>query len=59
MKFDDLFKLAKKLSSSQGFYSRLLERLKELDEDEQAYITKEMRKNGLKDELDIILWLEG
>ena len=53
MKFKDL------LSSSQGFYTRLYETLKELDEDEQADITKEMQAHDLKDDIDIILWLEG
>lgn len=59
MTFDDLYQLAEKLSSSQGFYGRLLERLKELDKNKQAHITKEMQKSNLKDEIDIILWLES
>lgn len=59
MKFKDLLELAKSLASSQGFYTRLYETLKELDEDEQADITKEMQAHDLKDDIDIILWLEG
>ena len=59
MRVDDLIKLCKKLAPSQGFYGRLLAQLEEMDEQELSDIDTVMQGLNLKDELDIITWLEG
>lgn len=59
MRVDDLIKLCKKLAPSQGFYGRLLKQLEEMDEQELSDIDTVMQGLNLKDELDIIMWLEG
>ena len=57
--FNDLVALAKTLAPSQGFYGRLLEQLSYVTEEGHNIITEEMKKQGLKTDVDIILWLEG
>lgn len=59
MRVDDLIKLCKKFAQSQGFYGRLLEKLENMDEGELADLDYSMQSANLKDELDIIMWLEG
>ena len=59
MRVDDLIKLCKKLAPSQGFYGRLLEKLENMDEQDLSDIDSAMQGANLKDDLDIILWLEG
>lgn len=59
MRVDDLIKLCKKLAPSQGFYERLLKKLENMDEGELADLDYSMQEANLKDDLDIILWLEG
>ena len=59
MRVDDLIKLCKKLAPSQGFYGRLLEKLENMDEQDLSDIDSAMQSANLKDELDIIMWLEG
>ena len=59
MRVDDLIKLCKKLAPSQGFYGRLLEKLENMDEQELSDIDSAMQSANLKDDLDIVLWLEG
>ena len=59
MRVDDLIKLCKKLAPSQGFYGRLLEELENMDEDELADLDYSMQEANLKDDIDIIMWLEG
>ena len=59
MRVDDLIKLCKKLAPSQGFYERLLEELENMDEQDLSDIDSAMQSANLKDDLDIILWLEG
>ena len=59
MRVDDLIKLCKKLAPSQGFYGRLLEKLENMDEQDLSDIDSAMQSANLKDDLDIILWLEG
>lgn len=59
MRVDDLIKLCKKLAPSQGFYGRLLRRLEEADEITLADLDSTMQSLNLKDEMDIIMWLEG
>ena len=59
MRVDDLIKLCKKLAPSQGFYGRLLKKLENMDEQDLSDIDSAMESANLKDDLDIILWLEG
>lgn len=59
MGVDDLIKLCKSLAKSKGFYERLLEQLDNMSEEELADIDCTMKENNLKDDLDIILWLES
>ena len=59
MRVDDLIKLCRKLAPSQGFYGRLLAQLEEMDEQELSDIDTVMQGLNLKDELDIVMWLEN
>ena len=59
MRVDDLIRVCKVLAKSQGFYGRLLARLEEMDEQDLSDIDSAMQSANLKDDLDIILWLEG
>ena len=59
MRVDDLIRVCKDLAKSQGFYGRLLARLEEMDEQDLSDIDSAMQSANLKDDLDIILWLEG
>ena len=59
MRVDDLIKLCKKLAPSQGFYGRLLKKLENMDEQDLSDIDSAMQSANLKDDLDIIMWLEG
>lgn len=58
-KFNQLLALAQTLSSSQGFYGRLLRDLLEMDDETRQQVNDEMTKAGLTDDLSIILWLES
>jgi hypothetical protein len=55
----DLFALCRKLAPSQGFYGRLLAQLEEMDENDLDLVEQDMKEANLKDEVDIIMWLEG
>ena len=59
MRVDDLIRVCKDLAKSQDFYGRLLARLEEMDEQDLSDIDSAMQSANLKDDLDIILWLEG
>ena len=59
MRIDDLFRLCEKLQYSQGFYGRLLRELNNMDEIELADLDLAIQQADLKDELDLILWLES
>ena len=59
MRVDDLIRVCKDLAKSQGFYGRLLAQLEEMDEQDLSDIDSAMQSANLKDDLDIILWLEG
>ena len=58
-KFNQLLNLAKTLSSSQGFYGRLLRDLLDMDDETRQQVNDEMTKAELTDDLSIILWLES
>lgn len=59
MGIEDLIKLCRKLAPSQGFYGRLLAQLEEMNENDLDLIDQDMKEANLKDEIDIITWLEG
>lgn len=52
-----LFGLAKKLRVSQGFYTRLYNRLCELTAEEWEELEKSLP--DFNDDLDVVLYLEG
>lgn len=52
-----LFGLAKKLRVSQGFYTRLYNRLCELTTEEWEELEKSLP--DFNDDLDVVLYLEG
>ena len=56
--FKDLLDLARELSCSQGFYSRLYRDLLQLDKEDIQTLDEEIKKNKFTDTLDLILWLE-
>lgn len=58
MTIKDLFDLCEELRFSQGFYGRLLERLKEMDDIELADLNAVIQSANLQTSLDLILWLE-
>ena len=55
----DLEALAQTLATSQGFYGRLLERLQELDTDEQKQLDDTIKAQKFTTQLDLIFWLEA
>ena len=61
LKRDDIINIITQLSRSQGFYGRLLRRLKDLhDENPEEYdnLMTEWEEEGFTDELDLILYFE-
>lgn len=56
--FKDLLDLARELSGSQGFYSRLYRDLLQLDKEDIQTLDEEIKKHKFTDTLDLILWLE-
>ena len=59
MKRDEILKLIESLSSSQGFYGRMLQAIKELDEDERERLWEALERENFKDNLDFIFYVEG
>jgi len=59
MKRDEILKLIEDLSHSQGFYGRMLQAIKELDEDERDRLWEALERENFKDSLDFILYVEG
>ena len=55
--FDFFMKVIKLLANSQGFYGRLLEEVKKNQEEYEEYINTKAPK--FKDNLDVVMWLEG
>ena len=58
MGFKDLYDLCDELRFSQGFYGRLFRQLQEMSDEDIVILDEEMKRQKLKDKLDIILWLE-
>ena len=57
--FTDLLTLAKSLSHSQGFYTRLYNNLQELDTEQKQKLNNTIKKQRFTTSLDLILWIEG
>ena len=49
----------KSLASSQGLYGRLYRDLMELDEDEYEQVMLELESQNFKDEVDLVMFIEG
>ena len=54
--YELLFNTVKSLSSSQGFYDRLLKTLINMDEDERLELINSLP--NFKDAVSVIMWLE-
>ena len=48
----------RKLARSQGFYGRLLARIYELPENQQAELWSELEAKNFKDPFDLIMYFE-
>lgn len=59
MKFDEILKVIKDLSVSQGFYGRLLRHINSLDESELENLKQDWESKNFADEIDFIMWIEG
>lgn len=59
MKMEDILNAIRKLASSQGFYGRLYRDLMELDEDEYEQVMLELESQNFKDEVDLVMFIEG
>lgn len=56
--FKDLLDLARELSCSKGFYTRLYRNLLELDDEDIQKLDEEIKKHKFTETLDLVLWLE-
>lgn len=56
--FEDIMKTIEDLSHSQGFYGRLLNDIKGLDQDQMRRLKKQW-SNRFTDAVDFILYIEG
>lgn len=62
MNREEMLKIIENLSRSQGFYGRLMKRLREMKEDiPESYedLMKEWESHNFASELDFILYLES
>ena len=59
MKMEDILNAIRKLASSQGLYGRLYRDLMELDEDEYEQVMLELESQNFKDEVDLVMFIEG
>lgn len=58
MNKEDILKLIRSLSNSQGFYSKLYNFLSEDSEESRSFLT-ELENQNFKDCVDLILYLES
>ena len=56
---EDILNAIRKLASSQGLYGRLYRDLMELDEDEYEQVMLELESQNFKDEVDLVMFIEG
>ena len=59
MKREEIMETIKSLASSQGLYGRLYRDLMELDEDEYEQVMLELESQNFKDEVDLVMFIEG
>jgi hypothetical protein len=61
MKFEQMYKIVEDLAKGQGYYSRLLNRLKEMQKDERhvKIIENWLKDREIKNAVDLVLALEG
>lgn len=48
-----------KLAMSNGFYGRLLANIRELPDEEREAMLDKLEQQNFKDEVDLVLYLEG
>ena len=59
---DEIMNFIGEMSYSQGFYGRLYRDIKELeknDEESYARLVEELESQNFKDNLDLVMYLEG
>jgi hypothetical protein len=59
LKKDDIMNIFKSLSSSQGFYGRVVSYLESLPENEKERNLRALEEQNFKDEVDLILYMES
>lgn len=59
MKREEIMETIKSLAGSQGLYGRLYRDLMELDEDEYKQVMLELESQNFKDEVDLVMFIEG
>ena len=59
MEREEIMEKIKSLASSQGLYGRLYRDLMELDEDEYEQVMLELESQNFKDEVDLVMFIEG
>ena len=58
MKRKDIMEAIELLSGSQGFYSRLLDAILDLDEDRYNDLMDDLEKQNFKDVIDLVFFFE-
>ena len=58
MKYEEFLNCIEELAKMQGYYGRLLTRIKELDEDELTQFKMKVEEQHFKDMLDIVMYFE-
>ena len=59
MKWNEILGVFESLAKSQGFYSRVLESINELSDDELEHTIRCFEEQNFKDVVDLILFMEG
>ena len=59
MKREEILKLFHSLAQSQGFYGRLLRDIYRLDKSDQDRYLSHLEEQNFKDDIDVILFIEG
>lgn len=58
MTFKKALEVVRELSSSQGFYGRLLQSMEDMTEEEKAKLEQDLEHNKVKDTMDLIFYFE-
>lgn len=59
MKKDEITRLFQRLARSQGAYGRILRNIDNLNEDEREAFWITLEAQGFRDDIDVILYIEG